>query len=107
MSVDEIKAREDMRTQRDLNSPIIGQTRKASTVLEDQSRFDDAIAVADEAQSINPMERNAFNQKSQSLLSNFEIPNSMHITSALNGQTRPASIERTETELQDEFLAQV
>jgi len=105
VSVDEIKTREDLKTQRDLNSPTIGQTRKASTVLEDHSRFDEAIAVAEEAQSINPMERNAFNQKSQSLLSNFEIPQSMHITSALNAQTRPASIERTEAELLDEFLA--
>lgn len=34
VSVDEMKAREELRTQRDANSPLIGQTRKASTVLE-------------------------------------------------------------------------
>lgn len=43
VSVEEMKAREDMRTHRDANSPLIGQTRKESTVLENQSRFDDLM----------------------------------------------------------------
>ena len=102
-----MKAREEMRTQREVNSPLIGQTRKASTVLENQSRFDDIMQAQDEGQSINnPLARDGINQQSQSLISNFEVPQSMHATSAFDGKTRPVSIER-ENEQQDEFLAQV
>lgn len=62
----------------------------------------------DEAQSINnPLARDGVNQQSQSLISNFEAPQSMHVTSAFDGKTRPVSIERAESEQQDEFLAQV
>ena len=107
VSVEEMKAREDMRTQRDIASPFVGQTRKASTVIEDQSRFDEMMQAQDEAQSINPLQRDGINQQSQSMISNFEAPNSRHITSAFDAKTRPVSIERTESELQDEFLAQV
>ncbi len=31
----------------------------------------------------------------------------MHVTSALNAQTRPGSIEKSDNEILDEFLAQV
>ena len=57
-----MNAREEMRTQREVNSPLIGQTRKESTVLENQSRFDDIMQAQDEAQSINnPLARDGIN----------------------------------------------